>query len=50
MLKRILFLVVMLSVVASPTVALTACNTIQGAGKDISHLGNAIQHEAREHR
>ena len=50
MLKRILFLVVMLSVATVPTLALTACNTIQGAGEDISHLGNAIQHEAREHQ
>ncbi|HEX7328317.1 MAG TPA: entericidin A/B family lipoprotein [Casimicrobiaceae bacterium] len=50
MLKRILLLAAMLSAVAVPTLALTACNTIQGAGKDISHLGGAIQHEAREHK
>lgn len=50
MIKRFLLLVVMLSVVALPALVLTACNTVQGAGKDISQLGGAIQHEAREHR
>ena len=50
MFKRTLFLVVMLSVVSLPTLSLTACNTVQGAGKDISHLGGAIQDEAREHQ
>lgn len=50
MFRRILFFVVMLSVVSLPALWLTACNTIQGAGKDISQLGGAIEHEAREHR
>lgn len=50
MMKRILFLVVILSIAALPTFALTACNTVQGAGKDLSQLGSAIQHEAREHQ
>ena len=50
MFKRTLFLVVMLSVVSLPALSLTACNTVQGAGKDISHLGGTIQHEAQEHK
>ena len=29
---------------------LTACNTIEGAGKDIESGGRAIKQEAREHR
>ena len=29
--------------------ALTACNTMEGAGKDIEAAGDAIEDEAREH-
>lgn len=50
MLKRILLLIALLAGTASSTLALTACNTIEGAGKDISHAGSAIQDEARENK
>lgn len=30
-------------------VALTACNTVEGAGKDIKRAGEAIEDEAAEH-
>ncbi|MBK5927879.1 entericidin A/B family lipoprotein [Rhodobaculum claviforme] len=29
------------------TLALAACNTVEGAGQDISRAGGAIQQEAR---
>jgi predicted small secreted protein len=32
------------------SLALTACNTIEGAGRDVSHAGHEISEEAREHR
>jgi predicted small secreted protein len=50
MFKRLFFLVVLLSVVSLPTLFLTACNTVEGAGKDISQLGGTIAHEAQEHK
>ena len=30
--------------------ALTGCNTIEGAGKDIERGGKAVKDEAREHK
>ncbi|MGE5088864.1 MAG: entericidin A/B family lipoprotein [Candidatus Levyibacteriota bacterium] len=50
MFKRILVFLGVLLVVSFPAVTLTGCNTVEGAGKDLSHLGGAIQHEARERR
>jgi entericidin B len=32
------------------SLALTACNTMQGAGKDVSAAGNKVQEEAQEHK
>jgi predicted small secreted protein len=32
------------------SLALTACNTIEGAGRDVSHAGREISEEAREHK
>lgn len=29
---------------------LSACNTIEGAGRDIQHAGREIQGEAQEHK
>ena len=29
---------------------LTSCNTINGAGKDVSHAGKEISEEAKEHQ
>ena len=29
---------------------LTACNTVEGAGKDVSHAGSAVSEEAKEHK
>ncbi|MEP7182282.1 MAG: entericidin A/B family lipoprotein [Betaproteobacteria bacterium] len=46
--KRLMLMLVALSL-ASP-VLLTGCNTMQGAGKDISKLGDKVQDEASEHK
>jgi predicted small secreted protein len=32
------------------SLALTACNTIEGAGQDLQHAGREIQGEAKEHK
>ncbi len=29
---------------------LTACNTIDGAGKDVAHAGKEVSEEAKEHK
>jgi entericidin B len=43
--KRLVFCFVALA-----SVALTSCNTIQGAGKDVERGGQKIQEEANEHK
>ena len=45
MLKKLIFCLAVLS-----SIALTACNTVQGAGKDIERGGEKIQDEAAEHK
>ena len=32
------------------TVMTSACDTVEGAGKDIQHAGSEVQGEANEHR
>jgi entericidin B len=32
------------------SLALTACNTVEGAGKDVSAAGRGMTEEAREHK
>jgi predicted small secreted protein len=32
------------------SLALSACNTVEGAGRDVSHAGREIQEEAQEHK
>jgi len=49
MAKRIFALILMTLFLAS-TVAITGCNTIEGAGKDIETGGKAIKDEANEHK
>ena len=48
MTKKLMLMLVALSL-ASP-VLLTACNTMEGAGKDIQKGGDKVQQEAREHK
>ena len=43
-------LVMLLAVLAFGSASLTACNTIQGAGRDVESLGNKVQSEAQEHK
>jgi predicted small secreted protein len=43
--KKMLFC--LMSIVS---LALTACNTIEGAGRDVEHAGRSIQNEAQEHK
>ena len=43
--KKVLF-----SVMSIASLALTACNTIQGAGRDVQDAGQKVQEEAAEHK
>ena len=45
MLKKILFC--LMSVLS---LAVSACNTVAGAGRDVEHLGQGIHDEAQEHK
>ena len=47
MITKFLFLLMALSFAAIP---LSACNTIQGAGKDVEKAGVKVQEEAQEHK
>ena len=48
MLKKLMLVLVALTI-GSPML-LTGCNTIQGAGRDVSKAGDKIQEEAVEHK
>lgn len=43
--KKVLFCLLSLA-----SLALTACNTVEGAGKDVEHAGKALHEEAQEHK
>ena len=47
MIARILLLLMTLSL---GSISLTACNTMQGAGKDVEKAGQKLQDEAVEHK
>ena len=49
MTKKLLLLLVAFSL-ASPTMMLAGCNTVEGAGKDVQAGGKAIKNEAAEHK
>jgi len=48
--KYLAITITSLVVLFSASVFLTACNTIEGAGKDVSHAGKAVSDEANEHK
>ena len=50
MLIRILVPLLTTLFIASFFTTLTACNTVEGAGKDIQQGGKAIKDEAAEHK
>ncbi len=45
MLKKIVLCIATLA-----SLALTACNTMEGMGRDVSAAGRSVAEEAREHR
>lgn len=47
MITRFMLLLIALSVASIP---LSACNTVQGAGKDVERAGQKVQGEAQEHK
>lgn len=50
MFKRMLALMLTALYLAGTTITLTACNTMEGAGKDIEKGGEKIQKEAVEEK
>ena len=48
--KRIFAALLATIFLAGMTVTLTACNTVEGAGKDIQQGGKAIKDEANENK
>jgi predicted small secreted protein len=43
-------LALLLAALAFGSISLTACNTIQGAGRDVERAGQKVQEEAVEHK
>ena len=39
-----------LVILGGATPVLTACNTVEGAGKDVSKAGHEVSEEAKEHK
>lgn len=50
MIRRIFVPLLAVLFLAGNAVILTACNTVEGAGKDIQKGGEAIKDEAQEHK
>lgn len=50
MFKRIFVVMLTTLFLAGTVAALTGCNTVEGAGKDIEKGGKAIKDEASEHK
>jgi predicted small secreted protein len=49
MIKRLLALILTTLFITSIATTMIACNTVEGAGKDIEKGGKAIKDEASEH-
>ena len=43
-------LVLLLAALVFGSISLSACNTMQGAGRDVEKLGDKVQEEAVEHK
>ena len=50
MIRKILSSILASVFVAGVTVTLTACNTVEGVGKDIEKGGAKVKEEAQEHK
>jgi len=50
MVKRAFALMLVALFLAGTAVAVTGCNTVEGAGKDIEQGGKVIKDEANEHK
>ena len=42
--------IILLAAALLLTTTVSACNTVEGAGKDMSKAGTEVQDEAREHK
>ena len=48
--KMIAKILLLVSTLSLASLTLTACNTMQGAGRDVERAGQKLQDEAVEHR
>ena len=48
--KKLLYCFAAMTAVSALSVSLTACNTVQGAGRDVERAGQKVQEEAIEHK
>jgi predicted small secreted protein len=48
--KNLAIAFISLVVLTGASTFLTACNTVEGAGRDVSKAGGAITEEAKEHK
>ena len=42
--------ILLLTALSIGSITLSACNTVQGAGKDVESAGAKVQQEAQEHK
>ena len=49
MIKKAFLTILAASFLSGMTLSLTACNTMEGVGKDVERGGSKIKEEAREH-
>jgi entericidin B len=42
--------VLLMAALVLGSISLSACNTVQGAGKDVERAGEKVQQEAQEHK
>ncbi len=47
--KRMKVMALISVALASATLVLGGCNTVAGAGKDVSHVGKAVEKSAERH-
>ena len=48
--KNVAIALISVLLLTSASTFLSACNTVEGAGKDVSKAGGAITEEAKEHK
>jgi predicted small secreted protein len=48
--RNAMWRIILFGLMSLASIALSACNTIEGAGKDVTAAGREVSEEAREHK